>query len=371
MGKIRTAHTLTDRERTFLRLLHIGLWEEVSEDINLAGLTTDDWVFMFETSRRQTVRGLIWSAIQTLPDEVYPPQDVMWRWLSAIDTIERNNRRMTKAIEASRQLLFQTGTEPILMKGHAVAQLYAHPEWREAGDIDWYIPSQQAFRDAKTYLQAEALSPSSSADGSLFLNLQDVDVELHPQLVDIEAPQRQNRLRRLIEEEGWQQQSLEDGGHVMTPSPLLSLIMLNAHIMKHAFTVGVGLRQFCDMARAYHVWHKQYDAEKLIVCYEQLGLRDWSDLLHTILVTYLGLPTQELPGPFKVRKADARRLMRTVMAAGNFGQQTEAWQAASNHRAIKRHTLRRILGNMPLFLRYAPWEMTCKIIRLVIGQVNK
>lgn len=292
--------------------------------------------------------------------------------LAAVDAIERSNGQMAGAVQASHLLLKQEGMEPILMKGMAVGLLYTHPEWRECGDIDWFIPSGQGFKNLPAQLRRQGYAPTAAADGSLSFDMQDVEVELHQQLIDIEAPGCQKVLSKLIEEEGVREIRTDEGMVFSMPSPLLTLVMLNAHLMKHAFTVGVGLRQFCDMARAYHTWHGQYDADRLTYYYRQLGLQRWTDLMHSLLTDYLGLPAHELPYPLRRKEADSRRLMKTILDEGNFGQHTRAWQrAAASPANIKRHTVRQILRKTPLSMRYAPWEMICKIGGLAIGQWKK
>ena len=427
MGGIRTAHEMTRQENLFFLLLRYGLWDTHAGELPEPLPTTEEWGRVWDEAKRQTVRGLLWSAIRQLPREQRPPQPMMWSMLAAVDAIERSNEQMTEAVRASRMLLRQEGVEPILMKGLAIALLYPHPEWRECGDIDWFIPSNNVFQALPIQLRKRGIETTSSADGSLSFDLHGVDVELHQQLIDIEAPQCRKVLFQLRDENEdetlryedendnpnlnpnlnededdnvtlrYENKTLryededetlryenkdeslryENGGSspstvISTPSPLLSLVMLNAHLMKHAFTVGVGLRQFCDMARAYHTWHSRYDADRLSYYYRRLGMQRWTDLMHSILTDYLGLPAHELPFPLKRKEADSRRLMRTVLEEGNFGQHTEAWQSASgSHANIKRHTVQQIIKKMPLSMRYAPWEMMCKIGSLAVGQWKK
>lgn len=360
------------KSNLFFHLLRCGLWNTPAGKLPEPLPTQEEWQGVWETARRQTVRGLLWSAIGQLPREQRPPQPMMWTMLAAVDAIERSNVQMASAVGATRLLLEQEGVEPILMKGMAVGLLYTHPEWRECGDIDWFIPSGQVFKNLPAQLRRQGYAPTASADGSLSFDIQDVEVELHQQLIDIEAPQCQKVLSKLIAEEGVREIHTGDGTVFSMPSPMLSLIMLNAHLMKHAFTVGIGLRQFCDMARAYHTWHVQYDADRLTYYYKRLGLHRWTGLMHSILTDYLGLPAYELPSPLIRKEADSQRLMKAILEEGNFGQHTIAWQrAADNHANIKRHTVKQILRKMPFSMRYAPWEMICKIGSLTLGQWKK
>lgn len=138
--------------------------------------------------------------------------------------------------------------------------------------------------------------------------------------------------------------------------------MLNAHILKHVCTVGIGLRQFCDMARAYHTLFGTYDAEQLTETYRQTGLLKWSGLMHQVLVHVLGLSADEVPTSVPALTSDGRKLIRKVLHWGNFGHYTSAGQLT------KLHTLRQIIRQLPFSLRYAPIETAYKIKNLVIGQ---
>lgn len=103
------------------------------------------------------------------------------------------------------------------------------------------------------------------------------------------------------------------------PAPLPDLLLLNAHLLKHIMGHGVGLRQFCDMARAYHALHGSYSPVELEAAYRRTGLLRWSAQLHTFLTEHLGLPRDVLP----YAGTDARtspRLLHIVLEGGNFGQ---------------------------------------------------
>lgn len=354
-------------EQAFFLLLRAGLWENPIADLTLFPLSEEEWNAVYVESRRQSVQGLLYRGFQLLPEQLFPPQGVIARWLTDIAAIEESNRRMAHTIHSSAQLLSKNGVSPVLMKGLAVAILYVHPELRSNGDIDWFIdPATANWTALETFLTNSGLLIQKAADGSLYFEYEEVEIELHRRLIDIQDPHKGDLLKQLSANEPFTTLTVAHGVTVSTTNPLVTLILLHAHLMKHAFTVGVGLRQFCDMARAYHVWHGHYEADKLTAYYKQLGLKKWSDTVHTLLVNTLGLDPQFLPYPLTNNDRQAKHLLRRIRRWGNFGQHTSSW---TGHHS-KRHTVTQIIRNLPFSLHYAPKEALYKIKGLIKGQTS-
>ena len=170
--------------------------------------------------------------------------------------------------------------------------------------------------------------------------------------------------------EGYDEMPLVGDIRIKVPAPIVTLLLLNAHIMKHAFTVGIGLRQFCDLARAYYVLYGHYDAVKLTHALQESGMTRWSGLLHLLLSEHLGLPTDRLP--YQPAPGDSRVLLRKVMKWGNFGQHTLSWQEhASSHSNMKLHTMKRLICGLPFSMSIAPVETLYIVKNLLFGQKYK
>lgn len=132
-------------------------------------------------------------------------------------------------------------------------------------------------------------------------------------MIDIETPSKKKRITAIIEEEGYSQDA-----NTKTLAHTTNLLMLNSHIMKHAIGRGVGLRQLCDMARAYHTCHQTIDYKHLTKLYHDAGIEKWSILLHTFLVRHLGLPSDEQPYK-NLEHIDTEPLYAIILQGGNFG----------------------------------------------------
>src|SRR5690606_3882668 len=85
------------------------------------------------------------------------------------------------------------------------------------------------------------------------------------------------------------------GVQVTIPSPMLNILQVDAHILKHQITYGIGLRQLCDSARLYHSLSNDIDPVALKDIYAKLGMLKWSYVFHQVLVNLLGLDQNKLP----------------------------------------------------------------------------
>lgn len=338
---------LTLVQRAFFVLLRSGLWESSVEELALFPLSDSEWQQVYSLAEQQTVQGLLYRGFQHLPTHLHPPQPLVWKWVAVAARLEQEYRRFAEATQTTRTLLQDMGLKPVLQKGIAVAAYYEHPELRKNGDIDWFIGEETDTDSVCHELKARGLDYEVRADRSICFVYGDVDVELHRQLVDLEVP----RHRRGLNENEDENDNLNEKG---------ALVMLSAHIFKHVCTVGIGLRQFCDMARAYHTLYGCYDKVNLIETYRQTGLLKWSGLMHQVLVHFLGLPADEIPASVSALTSDGRHLVHSILHWGNFGQHAST--------PSKLNTISQIVCNLPFSLRYSPAEAAYRIWNLIKGQ---
>lgn len=355
--------SLSRPPRAFFALLHSGLWG-TQPDTSAFPLTSAEWAWVYDTACRHTVQGVLYEGVQRLPAAHVPPQPLVISWTAATLHIEQAYRLSCRVAAHTHARLSDAGLHPVLQKGLAVGAFYMRPERRVSGDTDWYIPDAGAFGRLPQLLQAQGIEAQRRPDHSYLFQCEGTEVELHSHLIDILHPARQQVIAALLQAEPSQLRPLADGTAVRQPGPLATLVMLCAHLFKHACTTGVGLRQFCDMARAYHALHGQYDPEQLTAILRQLGLGSWSPLLHTCLTAHLGLSPTCLPHPFgTTASASSRKLMAQVLRWGNFGQ------AATTHEGMW-HTAALIARRLPFSLHHAPAETCFQLGRLVLGRVK-
>lgn len=201
-------------------------------------------------------------------------------------------QKMNAALQTLCSSFHEKGLNPILLKGQGIARLYENPLLRECGDIDLYFQSAHDRDAALQHIRKMCIQIKEEPDGSAFYVWQGVKVEHHQRLFDLYNPFQQNSINLLIRQKGFQETG---SAPYRLPSPFLNLLLLNLHILKHALGRGIGLRQFCDMARACYKLHGNINREEMKTVCRKLGLGQWNPLLHAFLTDCLGLPAECLP----------------------------------------------------------------------------
>ena len=356
---------LTRCQQAFFLLLRYGLWEQPPGDVSPFPLTADEWMQVYLESQRQAVQGLLFRGFQQLPEHLFPPQTLVMRWLADTTAAERSYRQSVEATATTWKLFSKAGLNPLLLKGLAVGQLYERPEERVYGDVDWRIADMAA---AEALLSRQGIKAEHRADKSITFTCHGTEVELHPQLIDLQNPNHSYALGLLEHDDETSTMTIAEGAVVNTPTPLQTLVLLQTHILKHVVTSGIGMRQFCDLARAYHTLHRRIEDNLLVEYYCRLGLLRWTQLTHTFLHRYLGLPTEDLPCMPDAPPPDCQRLARAILRWGNFGLHATAWPTGFYHNHTKLRTATLIARNLPFALRYAPAETAHKIKNLIVHQ---
>lgn len=348
----------------FLILLRSGLWGSAQSVEDFTQLTDEEWELVFRMSVRQTVTGIVFDGICRLPDGMQPSERLFAKWLAVVDGIERCNERMNVALKALAGMFVGRGLTPVLQKGQGISVLYPVPSHRECGDIDLYFPGNQ-FHRAVGMVRAGDVRTSLMPDGSHSYEWQGIDVEHHPEIVDLDSPCLRRWLAGLSEDPGTIPSALADG--LSVPSPELNALMLNAHILKHSIGKGVGLRQICDLAMVYHSIGKEGNSReiggRILSLYRRAGILKWSRLLHSFLVDVIGLPEEELPYPEKL--VSCKPLERIVEEGGNFGQYRTGCRHSNGGKLA---TVGMILRRAGFSLRFAPDEAFWNVVKLVKGQ---
>src|SRR5690606_9461839 len=185
-----------------------------------------------------------------------PPRDLMMKWTVRIDQIERHHKQMNACIGEQLVIFGKQGIEPMVLKGQGVAACYKVPEHRICGDVDWYFNSKDQYLAANSLFMDLGAEVSSMAGFSSEYTWRSIIVEHHQRMFDIHSPFATSYLKNL-ERDFYQQRVQLDvhGSTLLVPAPMLMILQVNAHILKHLLSFGLGIRQLCDSARLYYEFH--------------------------------------------------------------------------------------------------------------------
>lgn len=368
--------TLSSEYMALFSLLRAGLWEREPDDLSPFPLTDDEWRDVYQMAVRQTVAGIAYRGLHHLPDVLLPGDDLMIRWVAQAERIEQKNKLMNSVINRLYQQMDHHGLHPVLLKGQGVATFYEYPLLRECGDIDLYFSTKEEMRKTAEIMSQAGCRLEGLPDGSDCYRWQGVEIEHHVRLLDFSNPWLKGCLSTLVAKYGFIDQPLtgnpstESPVTVSVPSPLLNLLLLNAHLLKHIMGHGVGLRQFCDMARAYHRLQGCYSPEELEAVYKRTGLMKWSVQLHTFLTEHLGLHRAELP-LMDMDACTSPELLHIVLEGGNFGQYGDTKGKVSQAKwERKLHTFLSFWKHRGFSNAYARKEAFWTSIKLIIGNLK-
>lgn len=361
-----------DRElHALFALVRAGLWGRYDEAMaSVFPLSAESWERVFILARRQTVTGIAFRGLGYLPDDAAPPMGLMVKWMAYADRIEQSNHNVNQTLAKLYRHFETSGMMAVLQKGPGVAAMYPEPFLRECGDIDLFFPENDVESDPLKDIPGT--TKERKPDGSWEYNVDGVTVEVHSHLVDILSPGAARFVRQLISEKGYERVSI-DGCEVLVPAPEVNLLLLSSHILKHALGVGIGLRQFCDMAVAFRFYADRIDICEVNDMFRKTGLSKWTVVLEEFLTEYLGLECKQ--PRYVVKKKNCVKkssvLLDIILKGGNFGHFTEKRETASRSVVSRKwHTFTSFIGNMRFAMTYAPREWFWTMMQLIGGQMR-
>ncbi len=351
-------------------LLRAGLWGIFDEAAASAfPLSAGEWERVFTLARQQTVTGIAFRGLDFLPEEAAPPMGIMAKWMAHADRIEQSNRVMNETVASLYGHFASAGVEAVLQKGQGVAAMYPEPLLRECGDIDLYFPGHDGVSDPLAGIDGAVRE--RQPDDSWVYVVDGIIVEHHTDLLDIQSPRAKRYVQKLIKEKGFDKVMTGDGVEVLVPAPEVNLLLLSSHILKHAFGVGIGLRQFCDYAVARRYYEGRVNEEEMREIWRMTGLEKWQSLLEEFIGRFLdsdcALARNDNEESFCKKKTDV--LLDIVLKGGNFGVYSKDRENVPRARwARKVQTFKALMGNIGFAFRYAPGEWFWTTMQLLGGQ---
>jgi len=310
-------------EQQLLALLRSALWSRPVDVSLFEGGTS--WRALFRLAEKQTVTGLVYDAVLTLPPALQPDGDLLrTAHLHTIRTAQSHQLLNTTLTQLVQRLQAE-GFRPVLLKGQGVALNYPHPLRRSCGDIDLYVGEPDYPRVCRLLHQWNMLGEDAiESIQHLHFNYHGVSLEIH-RIAGVLFNSRRNRLFRQWSDDLLQGDTCRtvciDQAEILLPPVRFDAFFIFYHTYKHFLTGGVGLRQLCDWALYLHAFSRQIDRPALLQDLNRFHLlRPWQ-IMGQIAVRHLGLPQEEFPFFLSDGKTQRRAeaMMEPVLQNGNFG----------------------------------------------------
>lgn len=304
---------------SFFSLLRFGV---LGGEAPAVSLDAKQWAELYALARAQAVQAVVFDALGALAEDSGLPAELSAKWLLEVKAIERNNARIAEVVRVQKQAWEKRGIRAVELKGQTLSAMYPVPQHRICGDVDWWFPEPGDWDKALAAVRENGLEINVDSDGDMHYALGGVTVEHH-----------------------------RDG--LVSEDPVGVLLMLIGHVLHHAMTSGVGLRQFCDLVLAYRHFEGQYRREELEKALRKMSMLTWSrlldDCIDRVFCTSYGDGRHA---------GDAERLLELVMDDGNFGM-------------AKEHRFSGFCSRAALFLRIAPGRFIRRWGGLFLGRIKR
>ena len=353
-------------------------------------LTDREWMLVYEEAWKQSVAGICFSAVQRLPKEQRPPEDLYWQWLGDVAQIQEQNRLMDQRTAEVWQRLKQAGLDAVVLKGQGIAAMYDVRgkkddvrgkkddvrgkkddvrgkkddvnlgALRQSGDIDIWVKG--GYRKVCEYVQKTCPTDDVAYHRFHYDCYEDTEVELHHRPTLMRNLFDDRKLARWYGSFGADSfVYLEDKGFAV-PSVAFNRIFILTHIYRHFLFEGIGLRQIVDY---YFVLRAQNEGrcqmEDVRKTLRELRLMRFAEALMWILHTQLGLEEQYLI--CGMNEKEGRFVLKEIAQTGNFGQGDKRYQ--------RWRTWRRMTVHGAHLLTHYPSEVLWTPVWLVYHKVWK
>lgn len=280
--------------------------------------TPKEWTDLYYESERQAIIGVMLSGIEKLPKEQRPPSELLLQWIGMGQVIKQQGHRLNEAVAKLQRLHDEHGVKSIVVKGQVVAAYYPNPFGRQAGDVDYYCDENNFQKSIEAVRCAWNVEPEQEhSNKHVHYEKEGVAYEGHFLLTTLYGKERDLYWNKLLMEDRETTVDI-DGVAVSTLSPTLHVLYIFLHLYHHLLELGVGLRQFCDMAMMLRF--TDVELPLLREYLQSLGMEKAYRACGSILVAQLGLKDEELGYEPNVTDGEnGKKILDVVMYRGNMG----------------------------------------------------
>lgn len=211
--------------------------------------TDEEWVALFEMSKRQQVVGVAYAALLALPPhQQLEDMVLLLRWHKLAMKVERRNEELSVLSERAVSNMLKEGFDCMLLKGHSLLAFY--PERirkdRTSGDIDLWVrkPGMRLSADNEVYRYVRSHCGQQLKSGYIHIGFpvfEGTEIEAHIRPCYLANPWHNHRLQQWFE--GLDIRTLNDD-----PAARLAFnrLFLLVHLYKHFIHEGATVRQLMD-----------------------------------------------------------------------------------------------------------------------------
>lgn len=223
------------------------------------------------------------------------------------------------AIAQLNEDLNKAGISGILLKGQGIARLYRTPELRQCGDIDMYVGPDCFDSVKKINFNGMGKDKRPDDEAKYHITIDGIPVEIHKfsswSRFKREHDRYQAWASRMLRETEY---ATFEGQLVKVPTVDFNAFFIFYHMWEHFMTIGVGMRQVCDLAVVLNngTPNKKLLEDILL----KMGLMNPWKAVGCILVDKLGLAENSFPFYDHSYYNKGMKVLDIILKEGNFGK---------------------------------------------------
>ena len=294
--------TLTRSEIVLLQLVA----KAINKDYALAldHFKDVDWEDVLKLSVRQSVVGVAYDAMESLPTELRPERQTLLRWIGYVARMEGAYEQYRETIFSLADFYAENGYKMMLLKGYGLSSYYPVPERRPTGDIDIFLGREGAtppFGQKDVWKKADRVLQdklgikvdNTHHHHSVFMYKR-YSVENHFDFInayDHKSSRKFEKLFKQMAAEGYNVHS--ECPNLYLPNDDFNALFLLKHCSGHFASTEINLRQVLDWLLFIRTHHDTLDWERLYASLQEFGLTRFANILSAIGVNYLGMSPKE------------------------------------------------------------------------------
>lgn len=300
---------MTNDKQNFVQILKTFIHETPFDD---STMTTADWEHVLQLAAIHSDDGIVAYVLRMNPSPANMPLKKEANHI-LIQTISLFANR----VEAMKLLIHQMneiGIDHLLFKGYIVRDLYAIPELRTFGDIDFLIRLEDRKKMHQLMLDNDYVVHDDWEP--VFSYIKGMEYyEIHSHVMEIDVSDKADY--RGYFDHIWEHAiCTEDHSYVLDLE--YHLLYLLTHLAKHINGSGAGIRMYLDIALYLKKYRDQIDWQHFQQEIHKLAFEDYVNMVFTAVEQWF-----DVPSPIPLRPVDASVMedyLDFTMDGGVFGQ---------------------------------------------------
>jgi len=309
----------------------------------------DDYDALMAKAHKQAVPGMVTKAF--MDNNTPLGLQITSEVFSMSRNVARRNHILDGEVMALCELLDAHDVKYVVVKGQTLNAVYPAQGVRSPGDIDFYCDGEN-FDRAKDIISKNwnvEFDVNESEQHQAFSH-HGVEFEMHFNLIIFFSRGIQNFWNGLLKERTEAFVDIRDT-RVPTLEPTLNVLYTFMHLYHHFVELGVGLRQFCDLAVLLHTYRKEIDGDRLNAWLKGMDYLRAFAAVEWILVDVLGMDAEDCQVAVSERdKRYEKAMMEVVLSGGNFG----FYARKNKTRSGKAYFIESAFKKLSLYFRFFP-----------------